>query len=200
MFRTRLTRCLLAVTMTATSFGLPGCGSSSNDSPDAEAHDAAGGLDSGGALDGTKADADAASDDVSAPDGSDAAGHDAAAADGAATDAAATDAAADVESPDAALCNTCTGGRVCVSDQVVGGAVIVPDDAGMCPAGRIPTTRGALTTCVQEPAYHCELLPGACSAGGLALSPCSCDPTICPPAFTCSLPSPTLVQCVEAVP
>jgi hypothetical protein len=192
-----LTNRLLAVTMIAAFMGLPACGGDSKESPDAAVDGASGPIPDGAVLDGANADAGTGSGDASAPDGSDAS-----ASDAAATDAAATDAAADVESADAALCDTCRGGAWCVSDQVVGGAVILPDDAGMCPPGRIPSVGGALTRCVQAPVYHCTTLPGACfPQGGAAPSPCVCDPSVCPSGFMCSLgPSVATVQCVEPVP
>jgi hypothetical protein len=192
MLHSPLTNRLLAVTMTAALIGLPACGGDSKGSSDAAVDGDSGPIPDGAVLDGASSDAGTASGDASTPDGSDAS----------ASDAAATDAAADVESADAALCDTCRGGAWCVSDQVLGGVVIRPDDAGMCPAGRIPSVGGALTTCVQAPVYHCATLPGACfPQGGAAPSPCVCDPSICPGGFNCSLGSATAtVQCLELVP
>jgi hypothetical protein len=109
---------------------------------------------------------------------------------------ASSDAAADAEGTDGSSTGcggtTCAGGQVCVREQVQGGAVIVPDDAGMCPGGRVLTGN----YCEQAPSYHCAATPPSCSSG-LA---CACAQSLCSSPYQCTQASAGMVQCVESVP
>jgi hypothetical protein len=89
---------------------------------------------------------------------------------------------------------SCASPELCVQSQVAGGAVIFPDDAGACPAGR---EVGASGHCDDIPTYTCVQRPAACTG---AIS-CACASALCPQNFMCqSSASTTFVSCVEAVP
>jgi hypothetical protein len=123
--------------------------------------------------------------------GDDATAHDAAVeADGAST------ADAQTVYGDAGVCAACSPGSVCVEDGISGGALILPDDAGQCPAGRVPSG-GTPDVCVTPPTYHCAKLPAACNTalGATAVAHCTCAPELCPTADQCTDPTPTLMKC-----
>jgi hypothetical protein len=73
---------------------------------------------------------------------------------------------------------TCQPSEVCVRQQFNGGALQMPDDAGMCPPGSVPSGGGPGAFCMRLPDYHCAPRPGAC--GGAALS-CGCAGELCNP-------------------
>ncbi len=91
----------------------------------------------------------------------------------------------------------CESGKVCVKDQVVGGAIVFPDDAGTCPAGR----HFVADHCEQDPTYACAAYPSGCT--GLALT-CTCAASICTSqsscSFTCESTSPGQVNCLCQTP
>lgn len=95
----------------------------------------------------------------------------------------------DGSSVDASNCGTmsCAANQVCVRDQTLGGAVFVPDDAGMCPTGRIP--QGG--SCVSAPTYSCAPRPAACTG---ALS-CACAASLCANSRTCVAAAGIQVNC-----
>jgi hypothetical protein len=86
---------------------------------------------------------------------------------------------------------TCTGGEVCVMNQFEGGAVMSPNDAGMCPDGDVNNNN----VCNPEPTYHCAPAP-ACPSG---LS-CTCAQSLCQSSYTCQEASQGLVKCLLAAP
>jgi hypothetical protein len=102
---------------------------------------------------------------------------------------------------DASVCGSCGTGSVCVEDSVSGGALFAVDDAGNCPAGRIPSG-GTPDVCISPPTYHCAALPSACNtaAGSTAVAHCTCASELCPPAYMCTDPSPTLMTCALLAP
>ena len=112
------------------------------------------------------------------------------------------DATADSAAGDAGTCATCGSGSVCVEDQTSGGALILPDDAGDCPSGRIPADAGARVVCESAPTFHCALLPSACTtaAGSTAVAHCTCAPALCSGEGMCSDVTPTLVECLLEAP
>jgi hypothetical protein len=85
-----------------------------------------------------------------------------------------------------------------VEDWTVGGAIILPNDAGQCPNGRLVVVPGG--TCSSPPSYHCVQLPGACTNGTPAVAHCVCVPSICPPSYMCTDLTPTFTQCLLEVP
>jgi len=101
-------------------------------------------------------------------------------------------------SADGGACAACGAGSICVEDLTVGGALILPDDAGQCPNGRVvvPQSIG----CSVPPTFHCAQVPGACTAGTPAIAHCVCVPSICPAGYMCTDLTPTLTQCIQAVP
>lgn len=89
---------------------------------------------------------------------------------------------------------TCTAGQVCVSNQTQGGAIITPDDAGMCPAG--DADFGDAGRCEQIPVYHCAAIPAACTSGVT----CGCAGSLCEQLHICISASSALVECVLEAP
>jgi len=91
--------------------------------------------------------------------------------DGATTDARnPIDGGGDALDNDAAcLCKT---GDICVGHRTVGGAFIIPDDAGTCPSGR---HREAGGRCENDWKYACQPKPASCSG----TVDCSCAQTFC---------------------
>ncbi len=85
----------------------------------------------------------------------------------------------------------CGSGSVCVGSGTVGGALIRPDDAGVCPTGR----HASGDICVTELAYACMIIPAGC--GGTVT--CECASTLCPASHACQ-PSGPVLTCIEAVP
>jgi hypothetical protein len=102
-----------------------------------------------------------------------------------------TDAGPDGASPESGSpgCGgmTCANGQVCVVDQVHGGALIAPDDAGMCPSGRVL----AGSVCESPPSYQCAATPASCASG---LS-CSCATSLCSNPYQCTQASAATVHC-----
>jgi hypothetical protein len=143
----------------------------------------------------------AGSDAGSSSGPKDAAAHDAPALDSATkVSDARSDAAGDATTggADGGACAACGTGSICVEDLTVGGALILPDDAGQCPNGRVvvPQSLG----CSVPPTFHCAQVPGACTAGTPAVAHCVCVPSICPASYMCTDLTPTLTQCLQAVP
>jgi hypothetical protein len=96
-------------------------------------------------------------------------------------------------------CNpACTAGNVCVSNQTVGGRVIEPNDAGICPTGMHPVPSGGTGPrhCEANPTYTCAPRPAACT-GTLS---CSCAGVLCESGHACRGTTQAQVSCVEAVP
>jgi hypothetical protein len=91
----------------------------------------------------------------------------------------------------------CKSGDVCVSDQVIGGAFITPDDAGACPPGRhVEGIR-----CENDPTYHCVTSPPSCAGGAID---CTCASTVCSSQsscpYLCQSATSTQINCVCPVP
>ena len=86
----------------------------------------------------------------------------------------------------------CGGGSVCVGTGTEGGAVIFPDDAGVCPSG----THLAGSSCQRDLSYACMPIPFAC--GGAVT--CACASTLCPSGHICEAPGGDFLNCIEAVP
>jgi hypothetical protein len=84
-----------------------------------------------------------------------------------------------------------------VKDQIVGGVVLPPDDAGACPAG----THFNGNYCERDPTYACMPTPAACAGGTLD---CTCAGTLCTSqnacGYTCQSTAPGQVNCLCAVP
>ena len=87
----------------------------------------------------------------------------------------------------------CGAGAVCVGTGTLGGAVIVPDDAGVCPSG----THNAGTTCENDLGYACMPIPGACTGGAVT---CTCASTLCQAGHMCQVRGDGVLTCVELVP
>jgi hypothetical protein len=92
----------------------------------------------------------------------------------------------------------CSNGQVCVSDQIVGGAFVSPDDAGACP----PNQHRVNNQCVNDPTYHCLATPPECA--GAPVFDCSCASSLCTSqstcGFQCKSASETQVDCLCALP
>jgi hypothetical protein len=88
----------------------------------------------------------------------------------------------------------CGVGKICVGTGVEGGALFMPNDAGMCPAGRHLSGN----FCEQDLSYACQPMPSACS-GTLA---CTCADTLCPSSggYTCQVASASELLCVILAP
>ncbi len=93
---------------------------------------------------------------------------------------------------------TCPSPDVCIETQVVGGAIIVVNDAGKCPAGTEPAN--ALETegrCMSDPTTSCAARPAGC---GSAVT-CACAATLCPISDRCvDSADASFITCEEAVP
>jgi hypothetical protein len=101
---------------------------------------------------------------------------------------------------DAAPCAACGAGSVCVEDLVLGGELILPDDAGQCPNGRVVVPQSP-RSCTVPPTYRCLPVPAECTSGTPAPTHCACVPSICPAGlYMCTDLTLTLTQCIEAVP
>jgi hypothetical protein len=87
---------------------------------------------------------------------------------------------------------TCQPGELCVQSQFEGGAVMLPNDAGMCPAGEMNENG----ICQHLPTYACAATPPACAS---SLS-CACAQSLCQSSYTCTSASQGLVQCLLAAP
>ncbi|HLK41654.1 MAG TPA: hypothetical protein VKU41_33125 [Polyangiaceae bacterium] len=101
-----------------------------------------------------------------------------------------------VVSGDAGICSSCGPTSVCVESQTLGGAVIVPDDAGQCPQGYV-VSAGPPARCNFAPSYECRLLPSACNTapGSTAIAHCTCAASLCQAGDRCTDVSPTLMLC-----
>jgi hypothetical protein len=88
----------------------------------------------------------------------------------------------------------CGPGNVCVGSGTEGGAIIVPNDAGVCPTGTHPAG-GTPTTCQNDLSYACKPLPSGCN-GTLT---CACATAICSDPI-CQVVSATELTCIQAVP
>ena len=86
----------------------------------------------------------------------------------------------------------CGSGSVCVATGIEGGALFMPDDAGVCPSGR--HLSGNL--CVTDLGYACMTIPAGC--GGTVT--CACASSLCPSSHACQGPSGGILTCIEAVP
>jgi hypothetical protein len=71
----------------------------------------------------------------------------------------------------------CGAGSICVRDQVMGGAVVLPDDAGGCPSGYY--SNGSI--CERDPSFFCAPLPSGCNG----TVTCGCAGTLCTTQQTC---------------
>lgn len=88
----------------------------------------------------------------------------------------------------------CSTTSVCVGTGVEGGAVIVANDAGVCPAGSHPSGVGAL--CAHDLSFACKPIPAAC--GGTVT--CACASSLCPTSYVCGGPSDGVLTCVLQAP
>jgi hypothetical protein len=94
-------------------------------------------------------------------------------------------------------CNpSCKADEICVSDQVVGGAFLPPDDAGACPPGRHVVGNH----CENDPTYSCSKAPTGC----VGAIDCTCAATLCTSQnscpYQCQSASTEQVNCVCPVP
>jgi hypothetical protein len=85
----------------------------------------------------------------------------------------------------------CGSGQICVGSGTEGGAIIVPNDAGVCPTGTHPSG-STPTFCQNDLSYGCKPLPSGCN--GTLTCACACSNPIC------QIISPTELTCVQAVP
>jgi len=86
----------------------------------------------------------------------------------------------------------CGGGSVCVGTGTLGGALILPNDAGVCPSGRHLSGN----ICVGDLSYACMTIPASCNG----TVTCACASSLCPSLHMCQGPSGGILSCVEAVP
>jgi hypothetical protein len=88
----------------------------------------------------------------------------------------------------------CDSASVCVETVTNGGAIIIADDAGVCPPGA--HAAGVDRICVRNPTYGCAAKPAAC---GATLT-CACAATLCTAPHFCQSTSAEQVDCVANVP
>jgi hypothetical protein len=69
---------------------------------------------------------------------------------------------------------TCPASDICIQSQVSGGAIIVTNDAGICPAGTEPAP-GSLGRCNNDPTIHCAARPASCGS----TVTCACASGLC---------------------
>lgn len=138
---------------------------------------------------------DAAATDAPIEDGADATLETGDASDTSDTNGA-TDAA---DAPDASFAcgsQTCAPGQLCQRNQIEGGVVMLPDDAGVCPAG----SENVGGTCRRLPTYHCITIPQACGA----TIDCACAGDFCllisSCPYVCEGTSGRELHCLCAVP
>jgi hypothetical protein len=90
----------------------------------------------------------------------------------------------------------CGTGSACVGTGTVGGAIITPNDAGVCPTGS-HLAGGTASFCEADLNYGCQPIPAGCN-GTLT---CACAGTLCPSGpYSCQVQSSGELTCVEAVP
>jgi hypothetical protein len=91
---------------------------------------------------------------------------------------------------------TCAPGQLCQRNQIEGGVAVLPDDAGVCPAG----TENVGGTCRRLPTYHCFAIPKACGA----TIDCACAGDFCllisSCPYVCEGTSGRELHCLCAVP
>jgi hypothetical protein len=99
-------------------------------------------------------------------------------------------------------CVGCTTSQICVAHRTVGGALVTPDDAGVCPPGRhVELLPGGDPICQNDWAYSCEDRPAGCAG----VVDCTCAGTYCGDhglGSGCSVRTGTLsdLECVFAAP
>ena len=103
-----------------------------------------------------------------------------------------SDAGPDAKDSGATDCNpACGSGSVCVGTGIQGGAIFMPDDAGVCPAGRHVESG----FCLQDLTFACMPIPSGCNGAAT----CACASSLCN-GRTCNVPSPGEMTCVLQVP
>lgn len=86
----------------------------------------------------------------------------------------------------------CGSGTICVGTGTEGGALFMPNDAGVCPSGRHLSGN----FCASDLGYACVRIPAGC-AGTVT---CACASSLCPSSHNCGGPSDGILTCIEAVP
>ncbi len=86
----------------------------------------------------------------------------------------------------------CSTGSTCVGTGIEGGALILPNDAGVCPSGRHPSGN------ICEDGLACACMPIPAGCGGTVS--CTCASSLCPASHACQGPSGGILTCIEAVP
>jgi hypothetical protein len=86
----------------------------------------------------------------------------------------------------------CGSGSICVGTGTEGGALIFPNDGGVCPTGRHLSEH----ICVSDLAYACMPIPSGCSG----TVTCTCASSLCTTPHICQGPSGGVLTCIEAVP
>jgi hypothetical protein len=89
----------------------------------------------------------------------------------------------------------CASNFICVASGSEGGAIIVANDAGVCPSGT-HLAGGALKTCEHDLSYGCMKIPAGC--GGTVT--CTCAATLCTTPAICMGPMDGVLSCIEEVP
>jgi hypothetical protein len=94
-------------------------------------------------------------------------------------------------------CNPpCAAGSFCLGTGTEGGAILMPNDAGVCPAGSY-NPGGAINACIRQLSYACVPIPPACN-GTIT---CGCAPSPCGEGGrVCQETSANEVTCVLQVP
>jgi hypothetical protein len=89
-------------------------------------------------------------------------------------------------------CNpACGSGSVCVGTGIQGGAIFMPNDAGVCPAGR-HVENGF---CLQDLTFACMPIPSGCNGAAT----CTCASSLCN-GRTCGTPTLDELTCIQFVP
>ena len=92
----------------------------------------------------------------------------------------------------------CQTDQICVGTGTEGGAIIFPNDAGMCPVGsHVSDPGGSIAVCQRDLSYACGPMPSSCN-GTLA---CDCA-GLCPTAggYSCQVASARELLCVLLAP
>ncbi len=90
----------------------------------------------------------------------------------------------------------CGTGSVCVGSGIEGGALITPNDAGVCPTGT-HSSGGSNPICEHDLSYSCKPIPSGCN-GTIT---CTCAAALCPSGgYACQVTSAKEMTCIEAVP